>query len=196
MVEKLKLKRRQKAFNCPKCKTPLEIEYKHFDSGAKGGRYEAQKATDLSMAMYGQKDFLTKVPGSGGWTAIYPYDIYPAKVDPVAFPFGIECKHRKGWSIAEIIRNKTSKPSKKRKADIYILDWWNQLVEDIETNKDRWGSKEPLLVMRRDGEKGDLIVTKKSFAQAIGITSMLCNDEIAIFDWQDFLTFCRSKKWD
>ncbi len=193
----LLLKRGQKNFKCPSCETDLEIKYKQFKSGAKGGKYESFIADQFSWAMYNTAGMLTKCPGSGGWTNLFPFDVYPAKIDTFKFPFGIECKHRKGWSLVDIIRQKRSKTPKKGKADTYILDWWDKVKEDCEQYKEKWGEKIPILIMRRDGEKGDIAILDATFPGIVNDKDCyISNKDLSVVPLTVFLDYLRSKTWD
>lgn len=62
----------------------------------KGGRYEREKAKDLSVWIFGEQHVLKRHPDSGASKQIWCGDIYPMQQIPDwhgQFPFMIECKN-------------------------------------------------------------------------------------------------------
>ena len=190
----VKLRRGQKEFKCPKCKTDLHIKHAHFQSTAKGSSLETYVAQEMSQALYGRDGVLRRTPTSGAMETFWPYDIFPAKVGTDGFPFAVECKFRETWDFGDILQGKTSRPTKtKRKADRHILDWWRTLESDIQKNKKEFGLKIPVLVIKKSRLKPYAIVPPK-FAHKAGIRNYLGNEELCVMLFNDFLTVLKENR--
>jgi hypothetical protein len=158
-MNKVKVRRGSKGVVCPKCKNEFELEYGRFNSGQKGSGFEAFVASEISIAMYGGSDFLSRTPTSGAMATFWKFDVFPKRVGTDTFPLGIECKFRNSWQIEDLLTGKRSKPARgKRKADTFILDWWDTTVLDCGI-----AIKIPVLVFKKNREKALAIVSSKEF---------------------------------
>lgn len=161
---KLKIRRGSKNVVCPKCKTDLELEVGRFNSGAKGSSFEAWLAAEISLAMYGESDYLSRTPTSGAMASFWVFDLFPKRIGTDQFKYGIEAKFRNGWNIEDILFMKTSKPSRgKRKADTFILDWWHTTVDDCKK-----ANKIPVLAFKKNREKALVVIKDADFKGVSG----------------------------
>lgn len=179
---KLKIRRGAKNVRCPRCKAELELEHGRFNSGAKGSGFEAWVASEISIAMYGDSDFLSRTPTSGAMASFWKFDIFPKRIGTDAFHLGIECKFRNTWQLEDLLAGKRSKPSGgKRKADTFILDWWDTTVEDAGK-----ASKIPVLIFKKNREKALAIVSSKEFIDIPKGRSLIYQDKLYTLHVIDF----------
>ena len=183
---KVLIRRGQKDFKCPKCESVIELEHSRFNSNAKGSGFESWVAREISFAMYGNSETLCRTPLSGGLGSRWPFDLYPPKIGEDNFPFGVECKFRNGWQLEDLLYRKSSKPSGgKRKADTFILDWWQNTIADA-----RKHNKIPILVIKKNREKPLVVFNPGNFKEVeweqIGWGNVIIFSDAWVVDFEEF----------
>lgn len=99
------------------------------------------------------------------------------------FPFSIECKHREGWSIEQLMKGSAE-----------IESWWSQCV----TDSDRVGLK-PLVIFHKNFSPNYAMIRTEdfmpilSYKERLPITTMIINvvgkESRVIFILDEFIKF-------
>lgn len=104
----------------------------------KGGQFERLVARQLSKALYNDPNALWRTRSSGAKKE-HPGDICPAKSN-IYFPFVIECKDDKRFSLDDFFRHKKNN---------LIIEWWKKLINDMNQAGPLYSGFTPLLIITK-----------------------------------------------
>jgi hypothetical protein len=133
------------------------------DRGRKNSRRKGNRG-ELDVAEAFSKwcgEHVRRTPGSGGWGGSQDFGTTADLIcKKKAFPFHVECKHREGWVLDDLVTGARSDHDKS------IVKWWEQCWETCPKIVGKNGytklKKEPMLVFRRNRQPWLVMVRELS----------------------------------
>lgn len=124
----------------------VESDRSRKNSRVKGSRGELDVAKLFSQWC---GELVKRTPGSGGWGGSQEFGTTADLIcTNKAFPFHVECKHREGWVLDDLVTGTRAEDSRS------VVRWWDQCWASCPKTTSRGGwlvlHKEPLLVFRRN----------------------------------------------